>query len=107
MRHFDAASQPVTAFKRTVDLIAETARAAAANHRLRLSAAYTDGRRLVVVRFASDGCPPSLYLNRGPRGVAVASEPVCCGVGRWCALPVNSISVLTATRRCTLPLSSS
>ncbi|MEM7377912.1 MAG: class II glutamine amidotransferase [Pseudomonadota bacterium] len=103
LRRFDAARHPVSAFRHTVDLIAESAHALAANHRLRLSAAYTDGRRLVVVRYASDDRPPSLYVSRGPRGVAVASEPVRCGAGLWRALPVNTISVLTQTRCCTLP----
>jgi predicted glutamine amidotransferase len=57
---------------------------------LRFSAALADGKRLHVFRLASDAKPPSLYMHRGSRGTAVASEPLD-DAGDWQLLPAGSV----------------
>ena len=57
---------------------------------LRFSAALADGETLHVFRLASDDKPPSLYVHRGSRGTAVASEPLDDG-GNWQLLPAGSV----------------
>jgi glutamine amidotransferase len=57
---------------------------------LRFSAALADGRNLHVFRLASDDEPPSLYVQRGRRGTAVASEPLD-DAGHWQLLPCGSV----------------
>jgi len=58
---------------------------------LRFSAALADGDQLHVFRLASDCKPPSLYVHRGARGTAVASEPLDDDDGRWRPLPAGSV----------------
>jgi predicted glutamine amidotransferase len=57
---------------------------------LRFSAALADGKHLHVFRLASDDEPPSLYVQRGRRGTAVASEPLD-DAGHWQLLPTGSV----------------
>jgi glutamine amidotransferase len=57
---------------------------------LRFSAALADGNNLHVFRLASDDEPPSLYVQRGRRGTAVASEPLD-DAGHWQLLPSGSV----------------
>jgi len=63
---------------------------------LRFSAALADGERLHVFRLASDGKPPSLYVNAGMHGTVVASEPLDDDDGQW--QPMRSGGVLTFDR---------
>ena len=58
---------------------------------LRFSAALADGEHLHVFRLASDDKPPSLYVNRGARGTAVASEPLDDDDGQWQPLRCGSV----------------
>ena len=63
---------------------------------LRFSAAMADGEHLHVFRLASDDKPPSLYVNSGARGTAVASEPLDDDDGQW--QPLRSGSAITFKR---------
>ncbi len=66
---------------------------------LRFAATLSDGQRLWAFRIASDGKPPTLYLQRcdfdGSRGTIIASEPLCDdgqdGQSDWQALPVAAV----------------
>jgi predicted glutamine amidotransferase len=62
---------------------------------LRFSAALTDGRRLYIVRHASDDAPPTLYVKQGARGSIVASEPLAGGDAGWRALGNGETLTLT------------
>ncbi|MEM6986123.1 MAG: class II glutamine amidotransferase [Pseudomonadota bacterium] len=105
LRQFGVSDSPVGAFRQTVKVIDDAARTHAVDYRLRMSAAYTNGKQLVVVRYASDAQPPSLYINRVKHGITVASEPIRNRRGRWHALPVNSVSVIQRAGVQTLPFS--
>ena len=69
---------------------------------LRFAATLSDGQRLWAFRIASDGKPPTLYLQRlqteGSSGTIVASEPLCDdgkdGQTEWQALPVAAVVTL-------------
>ena len=73
---------------------------------LRFAATLSDGQRLWAFRLASDGKPPSLYLQRlqadGSRGTIIASEPLCDdrknGQAEWQALPVAAVVTLEGHR---------
>ena len=66
---------------------------------LRFAATLSDGERLWAFRIASDGRPPTLYLQRcegkGSRGTIIASEPLCDDAkdeqSQWQALPVAAL----------------
>ncbi len=66
---------------------------------LRFAATLSDGEQLWAFRMASDGKPPTLYLQHcefdGSRGTIVASEPLCDdgqdGQSDWQALPVAAV----------------
>lgn len=58
---------------------------------LRFAAALSDGQRLHVFRMSSDEQPPSLYLQEGPQGVTVASEPLAGDESSWRPLPAGSV----------------
>lgn len=76
----------LTVFDDTVNLMCEHG----VTPPLRFSAALADGEALHVFRLASDDKPPSLYVHRGSRGTAVASEPLDDG-GNWQLLPAGSV----------------
>lgn len=61
---------------------------------LRFAAVHTDGATLWAYRWASDGCPPTLYWRPTEGGTVVASEPFDLDVGAWTTIPPGS--VLTA-----------
>lgn len=58
---------------------------------LRFAAALSDGHRLHVFRLSSDTRPPSLYLQEGPMGVTVASEPLAGDEASWRLVPAGSV----------------
>lgn len=58
---------------------------------LRFAAALSDGQQLHVFRMSSDDRPPSLYLNQGPHGVTVASEPLAGDEADWRLVSAGSV----------------
>lgn len=58
---------------------------------LRFTAAYSDGKCLYAVRYASDGRPPSLYTRRREDGsILVVSEPLDEVAEGWEPVPPQS-----------------
>jgi predicted glutamine amidotransferase len=83
---------PYAAMQRTLALIeGEMARAGVAEP-LRFTSAFTDGRTLYAVRYASDARPPTLYTHTCDvgRGTLVVSEPLDDARGGWTAVPAQS-----------------
>jgi glutamine amidotransferase len=67
---------------------------------LRFTAAFTDGRTLYAVRYASDGQPPSLYVRSGltaGEGTLVASEPLDESSADWQPVPPQTFVTVTAS----------
>lgn len=62
---------------------------------IRFTAAYSNGKRLYCIRYATDRHAPSLYSSRMPEsregdGFCLVSEPFDEDVSRWSAIPSGS-----------------
>ena len=53
----------------------------------RFTAGFSDGERIVAVRYASDDCAPSLFWSRQSDCILVASEPLDAERDRWNSVP--------------------
>ncbi|RIY02758.1 class II glutamine amidotransferase [Aureimonas flava] len=80
---------PARAFART--LAAVEALKGPGAEPTRFAAVYSDGRRLLAFRWASDGQPPSLYSRHDAGGVMIASEPCGADPLAWVAMPSGSL----------------
>ena len=67
---------------------------------VRLTAAFSDGRRLYAVRYATDAQAPTLYhrWSDGRQGRAVVSEPLESGECGWDIVPEGSFCVFEDDR---------
>ncbi len=77
------------AIERVVVEVLQIMRAAGIDEPLRLTAAFTDGRTLHAVRYASDRFAPSLFYGATGHGTLVVSEPLSETPGRWRELPAS------------------
>lgn len=79
------------AFAEVVELIERQLAASAVNEPFRFTAAMSDGETLHAIRYASDGRPPTLYLNaRGRTGALAVSEPIDDASIGWDSVPPQS-----------------
>ena len=85
-------SDPQAAITSTLALIESEMRRADIDEPLRFTSAFTDGRTLYAVRYASDLQPPTLYTRVCDEisGTLVVSEPLDDGSGAWTAVPPQS-----------------
>ncbi|WP_439271413.1 class II glutamine amidotransferase [Pseudochrobactrum sp. HB0163] len=91
MLHFGLDDDPVSALKRTVETIYDAAKAAHVPPFIRLTAAFSNGKTLFAVRYASDIYAPTLYTAKmASSGVCVVSEPLDGVAENWMAVPRNS-----------------
>jgi len=88
---------PPGAMARMAGLVEGLARAQGQTPYLRLTAAFTDGRTLYAVRYASDDLAPTLYTRSawGSGGRTIASEPLDAERGDWHPVPANSFVTVT------------
>jgi glutamine amidotransferase len=82
---------PCGAVARTLGRVRTAMRAAAIEEPLRVTAALSDGRRMLAVRYASDERPPSLYWRADGGSLVVVSEPLDEGKGDWHAVPPGHV----------------
>jgi len=94
---------PPRAFARMLEQVAGVMRDEGVDGPLRVTAAATDGQKIVAVRYASDGDGPSLYyghacadggIEAGHGGILVLSEPLDSIAGNW--VEVGGASLLVA-----------
>ncbi|MEN0002454.1 MAG: class II glutamine amidotransferase [Pseudomonadota bacterium] len=80
---------PVGAFARALATVEEAALLVGVKPLIRFTSAFTDGKRLFAVRYASDRFAPSLFWTRVPasHGICVASEPFDDESQAWTAVP--------------------
>ncbi|WP_126978685.1 class II glutamine amidotransferase [Frigidibacter oleivorans] len=85
---------PQGAMERATARFEALSRAAGAAPHVRLTAAYSDGRRLYAVRYATDEGAPTLYhrWSDSRQGRAVVSEPLEDGEA-WEAVPPGSFCI--------------
>ncbi|WP_187969103.1 class II glutamine amidotransferase [Aquibium microcysteis] len=82
---------PLGATRRAVLAVREAAARAGIDPMIRLTAAFSDGRRLYAVRFATDAHAPTLYtapFRTGGR--CLVSEPFDRACADWQAIPSDS-----------------
>ena len=85
------ADDPLDAVRLTTGAVEAMMQRASVACPLRFTAAYTDGRSLFAVRYASDGKPPSLYTRRRKDGsVLIVSEPLDEALESWVPVPPQS-----------------
>ena len=88
------ADDPSGAMARALGTVLDLARTFGSAPHLRCSAALSDGVRLYLLRWSSDGKSPSLYHSWDPaaRGRIVVSEPLETR-GDWIAVPEGTLTV--------------
>lgn len=91
---------PKEAVRRVLALIEDEMRRAQIAEPLRFTSAFTDGRTLFAVRYASDLQPPTLYTRNAHevRGTLVVSEPLDHGQEGWTAVPAQSFVTVAGGR---------
>jgi glutamine amidotransferase len=88
---------PAGALSAVVALVAEEAAVIGVATTIRLTCAFSDGRTLFGVRYASAGEAPSLFIGEGADGTTLASEPFERPGCEW--RPVPPMSFVTADER--------
>lgn len=102
------AEDPVRAFSRTIRQITDVMRAEGIAEPFRMTAAVTDGRRIMAVRWSSDGQSPTMFHGSGGRidckgsivefaaegrCTLVLSEPLDEDAAHWEEVPEGSFLV--------------
>lgn len=82
-----AAQDYTGAIERLISLVNCICRQRHVAEPFRLTAAFSDGRRLYVVRYASDDQAPTLFYRRLESGMLLVSEPIDAEIDCWCILP--------------------
>jgi glutamine amidotransferase len=87
---------PYGACARTMHFIEGIMRRANEREPLRVTAAFSDGRKVFALRHASDGTPETLYVRDRTRiaGTLVVSEPLDDGRDDWRAVPPQTFLTL-------------
>ena len=90
-------TDPRGAVLKTMALVETEMRRARIEEPLRFTSAFSDGRTLYAVRYASDRQPPTLYtrVNTDVHGTLVVSEPLDDDRSGWVAVPAQSFVTVT------------
>jgi glutamine amidotransferase len=86
-------TDPVGALRAATGQVLEVMQRAGIADPLRLTAALTDGRRIVAIRYASDDQPPSLFYRADGDQLVIVSEPLDADGGGWTAVPAHHVLV--------------
>jgi glutamine amidotransferase len=87
---------PKGAMQRAVGRLEALSREYGTTPHMRIGAAFSCGRMLYAVRYASDDRAPTVYSRQGETGRMVVSEPLHAG-DDWEAVPPGSFCTYTAT----------
>jgi predicted glutamine amidotransferase len=93
-RHCGLDDDPEKAMRSALTLAHDACLAAGVAPDIRFTAAFSNGRALYAVRYASDDCAPTLYTAQAPGGYFVVSEPLDDDGATWAAVPQASFLVL-------------
>jgi predicted glutamine amidotransferase len=77
--------------------VLEASRQAGIEPSFKLTAAFSDGKALHAVRFATDADAPTLYMAETGKGRCIVSEPFDREGGAWHAVPPSSFITITRT----------
>ncbi len=83
---------PKLAMQNTLGTLEKLARASGEKPYMRFTAAFSDGKRLCAVRYASDKFAPTLYIRKLCKfgGHTLVSEPLEIGDSSWEEVPPNT-----------------
>lgn len=90
LARIEAGEPPAPAMHNVLDATLALMREQGVAEPLRFAAALSDGEQVLAFRYASDGCPPTLYVSEGMQGSIVASEPLDSRPELWRSVPANS-----------------
>jgi glutamine amidotransferase len=94
---FGLAEDPVRAMSIATGVVEELAMTIVGSALLRFTAAFSDGKSLYAIRYATDSKAPSLYaapLNMGS-GYCLVSEPLNDDIDAWVEIPTGSAVAVT------------
>ena len=80
---FGLEDDPIGAMSRAVVHLTQMATQTGETPYLRLTACWSDGRRLFAARAASDEVAPSLYIRSNETGTLIVSEPLDDATADW------------------------
>ncbi|SOH93556.1 glutamine amidotransferase [Monaibacterium marinum] len=83
---------PLGAMARVVQMVSPLCGAG-----LRMTAAFSDGKRLFAVRYTNDAIAPSLFVRRNRQGWSVVSEPLDVEGEIWHEVPAGHAIVCDGT----------
>lgn len=110
---FGLDDEPLPALARAAGFVQAAMTAQGIDEPLRLTAAATDGARVIAVRYSSDRAAPTLFygaaasvrdadgqccLDADDEGVVVLSEPLDAAFGNWTAVPEGHALTLADSR---------
>ena len=81
------ADDPLHAMEATLSIAYGEMKEAGIEAPLRFTAALTDGKTIWAYRWASDNDPATLYFERTPDGLVIASEPFNDNRDQWIRVP--------------------
>ena len=95
--HFGLDDHPLLAFSRTIAFVEKLSRDLTGKALVRFTAAFSDGKSLYAVRYATDRKAPTLYA--APMGAlgghCLVSEPLNDEIDTWVEIPDGSAVVLS------------
>jgi glutamine amidotransferase len=90
-------ADPVAALHAATAQVLGVMQQAGSTEPLRLTAALTDGKRIIAIRYASDGKPPSLFYRAAGDSLLVVSEPLDAEGEGWTAVPEDHLLIADDT----------
>jgi predicted glutamine amidotransferase len=82
---------PAAAFETAIAAVIDAAAAAGIEAMIRFTAAFSDGRALHAIRYATDDFAPTLYAAQAANGHMLVSEPLDDDGDLWRAVPQGSL----------------
>lgn len=91
------ADDPLGGVSRAIALVQQLAAEHGANPLVRFTAAFSDGKSLFAIRYASDERPPTLYASPmgAEGGFCLVSEPLNDDVDAWTEIPPGTAVTVT------------
>ncbi|MGE6742231.1 class II glutamine amidotransferase [Allorhizobium pseudoryzae] len=98
-QEFGMANDPLGAVSRAIGVIEQLAAEHEVSTLVRFTAAFSDGRSLYAIRYATDHRPPTLYAAPmgGYGGYCLVSEPLNDDVDAWTEVPDGSAVIVNET----------
>ena len=87
---FGLATDPIAAMAETISFVEQLSIRLTGPALVRFTAAFSDGKSLYAVRYATDRKAPTLYASPVGRGYCLVSEPLNDDVDAWAEIPDGS-----------------